>query len=115
VKKVADVLVVGGGIVGASCAAALAARGCRVRVLDAGLPGASAAGMGHLVVMDDDPAELTLSARSLALWRGLVPSCQAPRTTATAAPSGWPAMLPNSISSNRNASAWTPWGLPTSR
>lgn len=72
-KPVADVLVVGGGIVGASCAAALAARGCRVRVLDAGLPGASAAGMGHLVVMDDDPAELTLSARSLALWRELVP------------------------------------------
>ncbi|WP_323150190.1 FAD-dependent oxidoreductase, partial [Pseudomonas oryzihabitans] len=30
----ADVLVVGGGIVGASCAAALAVRGCRVRVLD---------------------------------------------------------------------------------
>jgi glycine/D-amino acid oxidase-like deaminating enzyme len=34
--------------------------------------GATAAGMGHLVVMDDNPAELALSAYSLSLWRDLV-------------------------------------------
>jgi glycine/D-amino acid oxidase-like deaminating enzyme len=34
--------------------------------------GATAAGMGHLVVMDDNPAELALSRYSLELWRKLV-------------------------------------------
>lgn len=33
--------------------------------------GATAAGMGHLVVMDDNPAELALSTYSLDLWRSL--------------------------------------------
>ncbi|MEJ8849010.1 NAD(P)/FAD-dependent oxidoreductase [Variovorax rhizosphaerae] len=66
-----DVLVIGAGIVGAACAHALAEAGLKVRVLDAGLGGATGAGMGHLVVMDDNPAELELSRRSLELWRGL--------------------------------------------
>ena len=34
-------------------------------LLDDRQPGATAAGMGHLVCMDDDPAELALSAWSL--------------------------------------------------
>ncbi|GBU15482.1 hypothetical protein AwPolaro_08600 [Polaromonas sp.] len=68
-----DVIVIGAGIVGAACAHALARAGRQVRVLDAHLPSASAAGMGHLVVMDDNPAELTLSSHSLALWRSLAP------------------------------------------
>jgi glycine/D-amino acid oxidase-like deaminating enzyme len=34
--------------------------------------GATAAGMGHLVVMDDNPAELALSSWSLELWREFV-------------------------------------------
>jgi glycine/D-amino acid oxidase-like deaminating enzyme len=46
----ADVIVVGAGIIGAACAQALARRGLDVLVLDAGLPGATAAGMGHLRV-----------------------------------------------------------------
>jgi hypothetical protein len=33
----------------------------------------SHAGMGHLVCMDDDPAELALSAWSLARWRAITP------------------------------------------
>ncbi|WP_414441041.1 NAD(P)/FAD-dependent oxidoreductase [Burkholderia sp. 22PA0106] len=72
----ADVIVIGAGIVGAACAAALAARGLAVEVLDAGGIGAgtTAAGMGHLVVMNDSPAELALTRRSLALWRELAPS-----------------------------------------
>ena len=64
----ADVLVIGAGIVGAACAHALAAHGLSVRVIDARLGGATHAGMGHLVVMDDNAAELALSQSSLALW-----------------------------------------------
>ena len=63
-----DVLVIGAGIVGAACAHALALAGLSVRVIDARLGGATAAGMGHLVVMDDNPAELALSKSSLDLW-----------------------------------------------
>lgn len=69
----ADLIVIGAGIVGAACAAALARRGLQVLVIDAGRPGATAAGMGHLVVMDDNPAELALSAWSLDLWRQRAP------------------------------------------
>jgi glycine/D-amino acid oxidase-like deaminating enzyme len=69
----ADVIVVGAGIVGAACAQALAHVGLRVLVLDDRRGGATAAGMGHLVVMDDNPAELALSLHSLDLWRGLAP------------------------------------------
>jgi glycine/D-amino acid oxidase-like deaminating enzyme len=67
----ADVIVIGAGIVGAACAQALAQAGARVLVLDARLGGATGAGMGHLVVMDDNAAELTLSADSIARWRRL--------------------------------------------
>lgn len=69
----ASALVVGGGIVGAACAWALSRAGWRVTVLEPGPVGggATAAGMGHLVVMDDSPAQLALTARSLKLWREL--------------------------------------------
>ena len=69
----ADVIVIGAGIVGAACAHALAQAGRRVHVIDAGLPGATGAGMGHLVHMDDNPAELALSRHSLIQWRALAP------------------------------------------
>lgn len=65
----ADVIVIGAGIIGAACAQALARRGLQVLVLDAGLHGATAAGMGHLLVLDDNPAELALSNYSLQRWR----------------------------------------------
>lgn len=70
----ADVIVIGAGIIGAACAQALALRGLDVLVLDAGLPGATAAGMGHLLVLDDNPAELALSQYSLGRWRETAPS-----------------------------------------
>ncbi len=70
---VADVIVIGAGIIGAACAQALARRGLRVQVLDAGLHGATAAGMGHLLVLDDNPAELALSQYSLQRWRDQAP------------------------------------------
>lgn len=66
-----DAIVVGAGIVGAACADALAADGLRVLILDERFAGGgtTAAGMGHLVVMDDSQAEFALSAYSLDLWR----------------------------------------------
>lgn len=69
-----DVLIIGAGIIGAACADALSARGLRVTVAEQDVvgSGATAAGMGHLVVMDDNQAELALSAWSLALWRDFV-------------------------------------------
>ncbi|CAB3673822.1 NAD(P)/FAD-dependent oxidoreductase [Achromobacter pestifer] len=64
-----DVLVIGGGIVGAACAHELALAGLSVHVVDARLAGATQAGMGHLVAMDDNAAELALSSASLDIWR----------------------------------------------
>lgn len=68
-----DVVIVGAGIVGAACARECAARGLRTAIIDAaGVGGgATAAGMGHIVVMDDSPAQLALTQWSQALWREL--------------------------------------------
>ena len=68
-----DVLIVGGGIVGAACALYLAQRGVCPLVLEADFvgSGATSAGMGHLTVMDDSPAQFALSARSCSLWTDL--------------------------------------------
>lgn len=65
-----DLIVVGAGIVGAACAELAAGEGLHVAIVEPGpIGGAStAAAMGHLVAMDDDPAELALSAYSLRLW-----------------------------------------------
>ncbi len=65
----ADVIVIGAGIIGSACAGELAQRGLKVLVLDSGEGGATAAGMGHLVAMDDNPAELALCNYSLDIWR----------------------------------------------
>ncbi len=65
----AEAIVIGAGIVGAACAYELRQRGRQVLVIDDGPGGATQAGMGHLVVMDDNPAELALSSASLAIWR----------------------------------------------
>ncbi len=67
----ADIVIVGAGIVGAMCAYELAARGLCVRVIDNRSGGATGAGMGHLVAMDDNPAELALSHYSIGLWNAL--------------------------------------------
>lgn len=72
----ADAIVIGAGIVGAACARALAHEGMRVTVLDARYAGGgtTAAGMGHIVVMDDSPEQLALTALSAELWRDLRPA-----------------------------------------
>lgn len=70
-----DAVVIGAGIVGAACAEALARAGLTVLVFDASFAGSgtTAAGMGHLVVMDDSPAQLALTAYSEQLWTALAP------------------------------------------
>lgn len=74
-----DAVVIGAGIVGAACAAEFAAHGMIVTVVDSsGIGGgATAAGMGHIVVMNDSPAELALSRYSRELWLALAPSMRA--------------------------------------
>lgn len=69
----ADAIVVGAGIVGAAVAEALAKDGARVTIVDSGAAalGATAVGMGHLVAMDDSPAQLALTSYSLDLWKSL--------------------------------------------
>jgi glycine/D-amino acid oxidase-like deaminating enzyme len=65
-----DLIVVGLGIVGAACAEAASAAGLKVAAIEAQRigGGATAAGMGHLVALDDDPAELALAHYSQRLW-----------------------------------------------
>jgi D-hydroxyproline dehydrogenase subunit beta len=74
-----DVVVIGAGIVGAACARELARHGIDVLVLDrTGIgTGVTAAGMGHVTVMDDTPAEFALSSWSRQLWLDLAPHLDA--------------------------------------
>ncbi|MES1256849.1 MAG: FAD-dependent oxidoreductase, partial [Acidobacteriota bacterium] len=69
-----DAIVVGAGIVGAACARELILAGLRVTVCEESHltgGGATAAGMGHLAVMDDSEAQFALTGYSQALWREL--------------------------------------------
>jgi len=70
-----DVAIVGAGIVGAACADEFARRGMRVAVVDRDLigGGATAAGMGHIVTMDDSEAQFSLTRYSQQLWQRLRP------------------------------------------
>lgn len=74
-----DIIIVGAGIVGAACAAELARGRLKVLVLDRGPIGAgtTAAGMGHIVVMDDSEAQFALTSFSRTLWRELLPELPA--------------------------------------
>ena len=68
-----DVIVIGGGIVGAACAAECAAEKLSVAIVEASMigGGATAAGMGHVVVMDDSEAQFALTRYSQDLWNEL--------------------------------------------
>lgn len=70
-----DVVIVGAGIVGAACALECAREKMRVAVVDHDVVGggATAAGMGHIVVMDDSEAQFALTRYSQQLWRQLRP------------------------------------------
>jgi glycine/D-amino acid oxidase-like deaminating enzyme len=66
-----DIVIVGAGIIGTAVARECALAGLRVGVIEGDVLGGgiTAAGMGHVVVMDDSPAQLALSSYSSALWR----------------------------------------------
>lgn len=68
-----DVAIAGGGIVGCACALACAKRGFRVALAERDVlgSGATAAGMGHIVVMDDSESQFALTRYSRQLWAEL--------------------------------------------
>lgn len=68
-----DAIVIGAGLVGACTALALAEAGLRVTLLEGDFAGSGSSGaaMGHLVVMDDSPAQLALTAHSRRRWHAL--------------------------------------------
>ena len=68
-----DAIIIGGGIVGAACALEAAREKLRVCVVEADIigGGATAAGMGHIVVMDDSEAQFALTNYSQKLWRAV--------------------------------------------
>lgn len=74
-SKRPDAIVIGAGIVGAACAYFLAESGLRVLVLEASFAGGgtTAAGMGHVVVMDDSEEQFALTRYSQRLWDELAP------------------------------------------
>lgn len=74
-----DIIIVGAGIVGAACALECARGGLKVLVLDRNTigSGTTAAGMGHIVVMDDSEAQFALTHYSRQLWLELRPQLPA--------------------------------------
>jgi glycine/D-amino acid oxidase-like deaminating enzyme len=74
-----DIIIVGAGIVGAACARECARGGLKVLVLDRHTigSGTTAAGMGHIVVMDDSEAQFALTHYSRQLWLALRPDLPA--------------------------------------
>lgn len=71
-----DIIIVGAGIVGAACAMECARGGLKTLVLDRGpvAGGTTAAGMGHIVVMDDSEAQCALTNYSRRLWMEMRPN-----------------------------------------
>ncbi len=74
-----DVIIIGAGIVGCACARECATAGLKVAIIEHHIPAAAttAAGMGHIVTMDDSPAQLALTAYSRGLWQQLAPQLPA--------------------------------------
>ena len=68
-----DVVIIGAGIVGSACAAECINEGLKTAIVEAKIigGGATAAGMGHLVVMDDSEAQFALTSYSCRLWSEL--------------------------------------------
>lgn len=73
--KTFDMAIIGAGIVGAACAASLSSAGLKVVIIEANgvASGTTAAGMGHIVVMDDSEAQFALTRYSQRLWDALEP------------------------------------------
>lgn len=85
-EAIFDVAIAGGGIVGCACALACARQGLHVALVERDVlgSGATAAGMGHVVVMDDSEAQFALTRYSQQLWRELaLPASAEYRETGT--------------------------------
>ncbi len=74
-----DAAVVGAGIVGAACAREAAEAGLQVVVIERDFPacGATGAGMGHVVAMDDSEPQFALTRFGRELWSQLAPTLPA--------------------------------------
>lgn len=105
--ETADAVVIGAGIAGAACADALSADGLRVIVVESGVigGGATAAGMGHILVLDDSEAEFALTRYSRDLWNRLARSLP---SEAEHLPSGtlWVAADEEEMQAVRQKAAW---------
>lgn len=66
-----DAAIIGAGIVGAACAAALARDGMKLAIIDERdvAAGTTSTGMGHIVAMDDSEAQFALTSYSRKLWK----------------------------------------------
>ena len=110
-----DVLIAGGGIVGSSCALACAQAGQRVALVERDVlgSGATAAGMGHIVVMDDSEAQFALTRRSQQLWQKL--SVTLPATAEYEAPGTlWVAADEEEMAEAERKHRWlAPRGVPS--
>jgi len=75
-KQTYDIAIAGAGIVGAACAWEFARNGLKVAIIEPAEigGGATAAGMGHLAVMDDSPAQFALTSYSQSIWNQLAPT-----------------------------------------
>jgi len=70
-----DILILGAGIVGCACACEFSDAGYKVGLVEpnAVASAATAAAMGHIVVLDDSPAQLALTAYARSIWINLQP------------------------------------------
>jgi glycine/D-amino acid oxidase-like deaminating enzyme len=68
-----DIAIIGAGIIGAACAERLAREGFRAVIIESNAVagGTTAAGMGHIAVMDDSEAQFALADFSSKLWNEL--------------------------------------------
>ena len=68
-----DVIIIGGGLMGASTALQLAMRGCRCIVLEKDSPGRHSSGVsaGGLRQLNRDPAEIPLTVEAAKMWRNI--------------------------------------------
>jgi glycine/D-amino acid oxidase-like deaminating enzyme len=83
-----DILILGAGIVGCACAREFAEAGFCVGLIEPQAVAGAATGsaMGHIVVLDDSPAQLALTAYARSLWFELqeeLPACVEARTPGT--------------------------------
>src|SRR5215472_8726767 len=74
-RRAYDVVIVGAGIIGTAVALTCARERMRTAIVEPHVigGGATAAGMGHVVVMDDSEAQFALTHYSQQLWQAIAP------------------------------------------